>query len=138
MTAAVCIGVAALAAPLLLMARATAVKPLTAVFLPGAACCAVIPAVNTRMLNVASQRARTLALMVQSSAFNLGILVGGRPDRHHRGDGLDVAADGRAGSDAGGRTGDGRDKRHVLLVSFVGGRGSGVLRALAAARPLRH
>lgn len=72
-TAAVCVGVAALAAALLLMARATAVKPHTAVFLLGAACCAVIPAVNTRMLNVASQRARTLALTVQSSAFNLGI-----------------------------------------------------------------
>jgi DHA1 family inner membrane transport protein len=36
-----------------------------------------MPAVNTRLLDVASQQARTLALTVQSSAFNLGTALGG-------------------------------------------------------------
>ncbi|MEV4253687.1 MFS transporter, partial [Spirillospora sp. NPDC049652] len=43
----------------------------------GAAYYAVIPTVNTRMIEVASSRARTLALTLQSSAFNLGIALGG-------------------------------------------------------------
>ncbi|MCK7621776.1 MFS transporter [Streptomyces sp. RS10V-4] len=78
-TGAVCAGVLALAGSLLLLGAAVAVRPLAvaALFLFGAAYYAVIPAVNTRLLNVASQRARTLALTVQSSAFNLGIAGGG-------------------------------------------------------------
>ncbi|KUL55473.1 transporter [Streptomyces sp. NRRL F-4489] len=78
-TGAVRAGVLALAGSLLLLGASVAVRPLAvaALFLFGAAYYAVIPAVNTRLLNVASQRARTLALTVQSSAFNLGIAVGG-------------------------------------------------------------
>jgi DHA1 family inner membrane transport protein len=78
-TGAACLAVAALAGSLLLLGTTVTVKPLAVLFLFlfGAAYYAVIPAVNTRMLNVASRRARTLALTVQSSAFNLGIAAGG-------------------------------------------------------------
>ncbi|MER6030359.1 MFS transporter [Streptomyces sp. NPDC001851] len=71
--------VAALAVSLLLLGMTTGVKPVAVafLFLFGAAYYAVIPAVNTRLLNVASQQARTLALTVQSSAFNLGTALGG-------------------------------------------------------------
>ncbi|AEW98552.1 MFS transporter [Streptantibioticus cattleyicolor] len=75
----VCAGLAALAGSLLLLGM-TAHVPAAAVvclFGFGAAYYAVIPAVNTRMLDVASGRARTLALTVQSSAFNLGTALGG-------------------------------------------------------------
>ncbi|AZQ34559.1 MFS transporter [Streptomyces cyaneochromogenes] len=76
---AVSLSVAALAASLLLLGATTDVKvaAVAFLFLFGAAYYAVIPAVNTRLLNVASQQARTLALTVQSSAFNLGTAVGG-------------------------------------------------------------
>ncbi|EPJ39467.1 hypothetical protein STAFG_3458 [Streptomyces afghaniensis 772] len=78
-TRAACLAVAALAGSLLLLGATVTIKPLAVLFLFlfGAAYYAVIPAVNTRMLNVASRRARTLALTVQSSAFNLGIAAGG-------------------------------------------------------------
>jgi DHA1 family inner membrane transport protein len=78
-TRAVVTGVAALAAALPLLG-ATATVPPAAVaflFLFGAAYYAIIPAVNTRMLTVAGRRARTLALTVQSSAYNIGIAAGG-------------------------------------------------------------
>lgn len=76
---AVSLSVAALAASLLLLGATTDIKvaAVAFLFLFGAAYYAVIPAVNTRLLNVASQQARTLALTVQSSAFNLGTAVGG-------------------------------------------------------------
>ncbi|MEU6391657.1 MFS transporter [Streptomyces sp. NPDC046939] len=76
---AVTVGVAALAASLLLLGGSTDVKYVAVafLFLFGAAYYAVMPAVNTRLLNVASQQARTLALTVQSSAFNLGTALGG-------------------------------------------------------------
>ncbi|MFC8824126.1 MFS transporter [Streptomyces sp. NPDC057137] len=76
---AVTVGVAALAGALLTLGVVATVKPLAVLFLFlfGAAYYAVIPAVNTRMLDVASERARILALTVQSSAFNLGIALGG-------------------------------------------------------------
>ncbi|MGK4579926.1 MFS transporter [Kitasatospora sp. HPMI-4] len=76
---AICVGLAALGASLLLLgATATSKVPAVAfLFLFGAAYYAVIPAVNTRMIDVASQQARTLALTVQSSAFNLGTALGG-------------------------------------------------------------
>lgn len=76
---AVCTSVAALGASLLLLgATASAKVPaIVFLFLFGAAYYAVIPAVNTRLLDVASQQARTLALTVQSSAFNLGTALGG-------------------------------------------------------------
>ncbi|MER8029366.1 MFS transporter [Streptomyces bauhiniae] len=72
-----CVG--ALAASLLLLGVTVGVKSLAvgSLFLFGAAYYAVIPAVNTRLLDVASRRARTLALTVQSSAFNLGTALGG-------------------------------------------------------------
>jgi DHA1 family inner membrane transport protein len=71
--------VAALAAALLLLGVTAPLKvPAVAfLFLFGAAYYAVIPAVNTRLLDVASHQARTLALTVQSSAFNLGTALGG-------------------------------------------------------------
>ncbi|MFD8385742.1 MFS transporter [Streptomyces sp. NPDC059679] len=77
--AAVCTGVAALAAALPLLGATATVKPLAVVFLFlfGAAYYGVIPAVNTRLMNVAPARARNFALTVQSSAFNLGIALGG-------------------------------------------------------------
>ncbi|MEU5031191.1 MFS transporter [Streptomyces milbemycinicus] len=77
--AAVCAGVAALAAALPLLGATATVKPLAVVFLFlfGAAYYGVIPAVNTRLMNVAPARARNFALTVQSSAFNLGIALGG-------------------------------------------------------------
>ncbi|MEV0082161.1 MFS transporter [Saccharopolyspora sp. NPDC050642] len=76
---AICGALASLAAALLLLGSVAANKPLTvaALFAFGAAYYAVIPVVNTRLLAVASQQARTLALTVQSSAFNLGITAGG-------------------------------------------------------------
>lgn len=76
---AVCAGVAALAAALPLLGATADVKPLavTFLFLFGAAYYAVIPAVNTRLMNVAPAPARHFALTVQSSAFNLGIALGG-------------------------------------------------------------
>ncbi|WP_344599936.1 MFS transporter [Streptomyces glaucus] len=76
---AVSVSVAALGASLLLLGATASVKvPAVAfLFLFGAAYYAVIPAVNTRLLDVASKQARTLALTVQSSAFNLGTAVGG-------------------------------------------------------------
>ncbi|MGW3340782.1 MFS transporter [Streptomyces sp. NPDC001009] len=72
-----CVG--ALAASLLLLGATAGVKALAvaSLFLFGAAYYAVIPAVNTRLLDVASRQARTLALTVQSSAFNLGTALGG-------------------------------------------------------------
>lgn len=78
-TRAACLAVAVLAGSLLLLGATLTTNPLAALFLFlfGAAYCAVIPAVNTRILNVASRRARTLALTVQNSAFNLGIAAGG-------------------------------------------------------------
>ncbi|MEW2134578.1 MFS transporter [Streptomyces sp. NPDC005435] len=71
--------VGALAVALLLLAVTTGAKvpAVAALFLFGAAYYAVIPAVNTRLLDVAAGRARTLALTVQSSAFNLGTALGG-------------------------------------------------------------
>ncbi|MEU1054406.1 MFS transporter [Streptomyces sp. NPDC005876] len=76
---AVSVSVAALGASLLLLGVTASLKVPAVVFLFlfGAAYYAVIPAVNTRLLNVASQQARTLALTVQSSAFNLGTALGG-------------------------------------------------------------
>jgi DHA1 family inner membrane transport protein len=76
---AVSVSVAALGASLLLLGLTASLKVPAVVFLFlfGAAYYAVIPAVNTRLLNVASQQARTLALTVQSSAFNLGTALGG-------------------------------------------------------------
>ncbi|MCP2258862.1 MFS transporter, DHA1 family, arabinose polymer transporter [Streptoalloteichus tenebrarius] len=78
-TRAVCLGVLALTVTLPLLGAAVPVPPVAVgfLFLFGAAYYAVIPAVNTRMLDVASARARTLALTMQSSAFNLGVAVGG-------------------------------------------------------------
>ncbi|MEU6038065.1 MFS transporter [Actinomadura sp. NPDC047616] len=78
-TRAVCAGVAVLATALLALGASTASRPLAVIVLLvfGGAYYAVIPAVNTRMVAVASDRAWTLALTVQSSAFNLGIAVGG-------------------------------------------------------------
>ncbi|MGW4299576.1 MFS transporter [Streptomyces sp. NPDC004376] len=71
--------VGGLAAALLLLAVTTGAKApaVAALFLFGATYYAVIPAVNTRLLDVAAGRARTLALTVQSSAFNLGTALGG-------------------------------------------------------------
>ncbi|CAM5280211.1 MFS transporter OS=Streptomyces fumanus OX=67302 GN=GCM10018772_57640 PE=4 SV=1 [Streptomyces fumanus] len=76
---AVSVSVAALGVSLLLLGATASLKVPAVVFLFlfGAAYYAVIPAVNTRLLNVASQQARTLALTVQSSAFNLGTAFGG-------------------------------------------------------------
>ncbi|RKT84005.1 MFS transporter, DHA1 family, inner membrane transport protein [Saccharopolyspora antimicrobica] len=75
----ICGSLAVLGAALLLLGAVATNKPLTAaaLFAFGTAYYAVIPAVNTRMLEVASQQARTLALTVQSSAFNSGIAAGG-------------------------------------------------------------
>ncbi|MFJ6539595.1 MFS transporter [Streptomyces sp. NPDC091385] len=71
--------VGGLAAALLLLAVTTGAKApaVAALFLFGVTYYAVIPAVNTRLLDVAAGRARTLALTVQSSAFNLGTALGG-------------------------------------------------------------
>jgi DHA1 family inner membrane transport protein len=71
--------VAALGAALLLLGVTASLKvpAVASLFLFGAAYYAVIPAVNTRLLDVASQQARTLALTVQSSAFNVGTALGG-------------------------------------------------------------
>ncbi|MEU1106977.1 MFS transporter [Streptomyces tibetensis] len=76
---AVSVCVATLAGSLLLLGATTSFKTPAVgfLFLFGAAYYAVMPAVNTRLLNVASQQARTLALTVQSSAFNLGTALGG-------------------------------------------------------------
>ncbi|BBC94471.1 MFS transporter [Streptomyces rochei] len=76
---AIALSVAALAVSLLLLGASTGVKVVAVafLFLFGAAYYAVIPAVNTRLLDVASRQARTLALTVQSSAFNLGTALGG-------------------------------------------------------------
>ncbi|MFI1607352.1 MFS transporter [Streptomyces griseofuscus] len=76
---AIALSVAALAVSLLLLGASTGVKVVAVafLFLFGAAYYAVIPAVNTRLLNVDSRQARTLALTVQSSAFNLGTALGG-------------------------------------------------------------
>ncbi|MFI9175627.1 MFS transporter [Streptomyces lincolnensis] len=76
---AVSASVAALMVSLLLLGATTGLKYVAVgfLFLFGAAYYAVMPAVNTRLLNVASQQARTLALTVQSSAFNLGTALGG-------------------------------------------------------------
>ncbi|MFK0296133.1 MFS transporter [Streptomyces sp. NPDC090442] len=78
-TGAVRIDILALTGSLLLLGASVDVTPVAvgSPFLFGAAYYAVIPAVNTRTLTVAPQRARTLALTVQSSAFNSGIAVGG-------------------------------------------------------------
>ncbi|NEY30635.1 MFS transporter [Streptomyces sp. PRKS01-65] len=76
---AVSASVAALGAALLLLGVTASLKvpAVASLFLFGAAYYAVIPAVNTRLLDVASQQARTLALTVQSSAFNVGTALGG-------------------------------------------------------------
>ncbi|MFB4295043.1 MFS transporter [Actinomadura sp. NTSP31] len=78
-TGATVAGMAALAVSLLGLGLLAGDRAGAVVFLLlfGAAYYAVIPAVNTRMIEVASHRARTLALTVQSSAFNLGIAFGG-------------------------------------------------------------
>ncbi|MFC5185580.1 MFS transporter [Actinomadura harenae] len=78
-TGSIVAGMAALAVSLLGLGLLAGNRASATVFLLlfGAAYYAVIPAVNTRMIEVASDRARTLALTLQSSAFNLGIAVGG-------------------------------------------------------------
>ncbi|MEV5707974.1 MFS transporter [Actinoallomurus sp. NPDC052274] len=78
-TGAIVAGMAALAVSLLGLGLLAGERAGATVFLLlfGAAYYAVIPAVNTRMIEVASRRARTLALTVQSSAFNMGIALGG-------------------------------------------------------------